>query len=130
MNSLYSALVTSRPGLDCPENAVFFDMLVAGDDGKPRVKRNVTCLFERHAGDVAWRKREEYSDNVQESRPRRDLVLRMMAVLGNYDYILDWTFRQDGTIEVAVGSTGIDMTKSVAQRVAHEGQAEAVLAIL
>ena len=118
----YSAGGLAEPlmrGLDCPENAVYFDMLVAGDDGMPRVKRDVTCLFERFAGDVAWRKRDEESENVKESRPRRDLVLRMMAVLGNYDYILDWVFRQDGTIEVAVGSTGIDMVKSVTEPVAR-----------
>jgi primary-amine oxidase len=111
-----------EPGLDCPENAVYFDMIVAGDDGRPSVKRNVSCLFERYAGDVAWRKR---SDHLMESRPRRDLVLRMMAVLGNYDYVFDWVFRQDGTIEVVVGATGIDATKPVAQRTASEGDAEA-----
>ncbi|MCK5411807.1 MAG: tyramine oxidase [Gemmatimonadetes bacterium] len=106
-----------EPGLDCPENSVYFDMILAGDDGKPRVKRNVSCLFERYAGDVAWRKR---SDNLMESRPKRDLVLRMMAVLGNYDYILDWVFQQDGSIEVVAGATGIDATKAVAERVAGE----------
>jgi primary-amine oxidase len=105
-----------EPGLDCPDNSVYFDMIVAGDDGKPGVKRNVSCLFERYAGDVAWRKR---SDNLMESRPRRDLVLRFMAVLGNYDYVFDWVFRQDGSIEVVAGATGIDATKPVAQRVAN-----------
>jgi primary-amine oxidase len=128
----YSAGGLAEPlmrGLDCPDNSVYFDMLVAGSDGKPRVKRDVTCLFERFAGDVAWRKRDEYSENVKESRPRRDLVLRMIAVLGNYDYVLDWVFRQDGTIEVVVGSTGIDMVKSVAERVARSSpEGEAVLA--
>ena len=105
-----------EPGLDCPDNSVYFDMIVAGDDGKPGMKRNVSCLFERYAGDVAWRKR---SDNLMESRPRRDLVLRFMAVLGNYDYVFDWVFRQDGSIEVVAGATGIDATKPVAQRVAR-----------
>lgn len=116
-----------EPGLDCPDNSVYFDMIVAGDDGKPGVKRNVSCLFERYAGDVAWRKR---SDHLMESRPRRDLVLRFMAVLGNYDYVFDWVFRQDGSIEVVSGATGIDATKPVAQRVANSAGrgAEAVLA--
>ena len=128
----YSAGGLAEPlvrGLDCPDNSVYFDMVVAGDDGKPRVKPDVTCLFERLAGDVAWRKREEGSEDVKESRPRRDLVLRMIAVLGNYDYVFDWVFRQDGTIEVVAGSTGIDMVKSVMQPVARSSpRGEAVLA--
>ena len=110
-----------QPGTDCPENAVLFDMILAGDEGTPRVKPNVTCLFERYAGDVAWRKR---SDTHMESRPRRDLVLRMMSVLGNYDYIFDWVFRQDGTIEIVAAATGIDATKAVTQRLAGKPAGE------
>jgi primary-amine oxidase len=40
-------------GLDCPEQAIYFDGLVAGDDGRPRTVANVLCLFEREAGDMA-----------------------------------------------------------------------------
>ena len=37
----------------------------------------------------------------------RNLVLRAAAAIGNYDYMMDWTFQQDGTIRVRVGATGI-----------------------
>ena len=40
-------------------------------------------------------------------------MLRTAAVIGNYDYLMDWIFQQDGTIRVAVGATGIVETKSV-----------------
>ncbi len=40
-------------------------------------------------------------------------MLRTAAVIGNYDYLMDWVFQQDGTIRVAVGATGIVETKSV-----------------
>jgi primary-amine oxidase len=68
------------------------------------------CLFEREAGDLAWR---HFSDEP-ESRRKRDLVVRSAAVLGNYDYVFDWTFQQDGSIRIAVGATGIAEVKSTA----------------
>jgi primary-amine oxidase len=38
--------------------------------------------------------------------------VRTAAVLGNYDYVFDWTFQQDGSIRVAIGATGIAEVKS------------------
>ena len=54
-----------------------------------------------------FRKREVWG------RPTRELMLRTAAVIGNYDYLLDWRFQQDGSIRVAVGATGIIETKGV-----------------
>ena len=97
-------------GLDCPEGAMYLNGLVADDEGRPKAVPNVMCLFERETGDMAWR----HFSEEPESRRKRDLVVRSAAVLGNYDYVLDWSFQQDGTIRVAVGSTGIAEVKSTA----------------
>jgi primary-amine oxidase len=105
------------PGLDCPDNAVFFDGIVAGDDGKPSTMPNLACIFERYAGDVAWRHSDHYSGTI-ESRPKRDLVVRFFAVLGNYDYNFDWIFQEDGTIQVKLAATGIAAVKPVHARMA------------
>jgi primary-amine oxidase len=102
------------PGLDCPGHAVYVDGMVAGDQGRPRTVSNVLCLFEREGGDMAWRHFAE----EPESRRRRDLVVRSAAVLGNYDYVFDWTFQQDGSIRVAVGATGIAEVKAAVAAVA------------
>jgi primary-amine oxidase len=114
-----------EPGADCPENAVYFDQVYADHKGIPQLNPRAACLFERYSGDMAWR-HTGHADPV-ESRKRRDLVLRTVGTFGNYDYAFDWVFRQDGTIEVAVGATGIDELKGVIPRTAeedHDGQAE------
>lgn len=99
-------------GLDCPDYAVFLDNIVVQDNGRPGTVPRAICLFERSAGDMVWR---HLDGSGIEGRPRRDLVVRMAAVLGNYDYVFDWVFQQDGAIRVAVGATGINEVKMVAE---------------
>jgi primary-amine oxidase len=108
-------------GQDCPGNAVYFDALVATDKGRPRVVPKTICMFERATGDPAWRHwDEEGGEGSSESRARRDLVVRTAAVLGNYDYVFDWIFQQNGSIQVAVGATGIAEVRMVAEQKARK----------
>jgi primary-amine oxidase len=102
-----------RPGLDCPANASYFDGLSAGERGAPKLTPQLVCLFERTGNDPAWR---HFENNTVYGRPGRELILRSAAAIGNYDYLTDWRFRQDGTIEVAVGATGVIETKAAAQK--------------
>jgi primary-amine oxidase len=102
-----------RPGLDCPANASYFDGLSAGEHGAPKLSPQLVCLFERTGNDPAWR---HFENNAVYGRPGRELVLRSAAAIGNYDYLMDWRFRQDGTIEVAVGATGVVETKAATQK--------------
>ena len=114
----YTAGGLTKPliaGLDCPDNTVFIDGLVAGDNGRPRSVPRMVGIFERETGDMAWRHFTEGGEGVAESRVKRDLVVRAAAVLGNYDYIFDWIFQQDGSIRVAIGATGIAEAKAVNQ---------------
>jgi len=99
-----------QPGVDCPDHAVYLHGLIANDFGRPVERENIICVFERENGDMAWRHYAQSGDG----RSKRDLVVRSAAVLGNYDYIFDWTFQQDGSIKVAVGATGIAEVKMVA----------------
>jgi primary-amine oxidase len=102
-----------RPGLDCPATAAYFDGLSAGEHGAPKLTSQLVCLFERTGSDPAWR---HFESNSVYGRPGRELVLRSAAAIGNYDYLMDWRFRQDGTIEVAVGATGVIETKATTQK--------------
>ncbi|EXC17589.1 Primary amine oxidase [Morus notabilis] len=78
--------VSLEPLRDCPKNAVFMDAFVVGQDGKPI---NLTNIF------------------IREVRYEVSLVVRMVSAVGNYDYIIDWEFKQSGSIVAKVGLTGL-----------------------
>ncbi|PIA50055.1 hypothetical protein AQUCO_01300647v1 [Aquilegia coerulea] len=98
---------------DCPRNAYYMDAVFGASDGKPYVRSNMICIFERYAGDIAWRHSESSFSNmeVREARAKITLVVRMAASVGNYDYIIDWEFQMDGLIRVKVILSGMLMVK-------------------
>ncbi len=106
-----------EPGRDCPAYATYFDAYVVTTDGSPTQRPRVACLYERPGGEPAWRHTRGLA---VESRARQDLVLRMIMGAGNYDYLFDWVFKQDGSIRVNLAATGIDQMKAVAHRSAAE----------
>ena len=107
-----------RRGVDCPPYARFFTVTMPQDDGEPIQIPNATCMFERSIGDPAWRHYEIVGRSPQNQtptagRPASELVVRSAAAIGNYDYLVDYVFHQDGSIRIAVGATGVDATKGV-----------------
>lgn len=103
-----------QPLNDCPRNAYYMDGVFVDADGKPYVRRNILCIYESYAGDVAWRHTEAPITDLElrEVRPKVTLVVRVIASVANYDYILDWEFQTDGVIRAKVGMSGILMVKS------------------
>uniref|UniRef100_J3LWC1 Amine oxidase n=1 Tax=Oryza brachyantha TaxID=4533 RepID=J3LWC1_ORYBR len=98
---------------DCPRHARFLDAVLVAADGRPYVRDNMICVFERYAGDIAWRHSESpiTGMDIRESRPKVTLVARMAASVANYDYIVDWEFQMDGLLRIKVGLSGILMVK-------------------
>ena len=78
----------------------------------------VMGVFERLTGNPAWRHFEQFSNGAYEGRAEVELVVRSIAQLGNYDYLIDWIFTQSGVIRVEVGLTGIDAPKAVGPQAA------------
>ena len=101
-----------QPGVDCPAAATFLPAVFNDDEGEPFTTPNAMCLFERAAGDPIWRHAEAVNQ-TREGRANVELVVRMAASIGNYDYLFDWVFDDAAEIEVRVGATGIDALKGV-----------------
>lgn len=105
-----------QPLIDCPATAAYIDAHLVTAAGEHVRVPNVICVFERFAGDVSWRHTEIGIPGkvIREGQPEVNLVIRTVSTVGNYDYILDWEFKQCGSIKVGVGITGVMEMKSVA----------------
>src|SRR5262245_5330070 len=113
-----------KPGIDCPQTAAFLSTVFTNDKGEPVTVDNALCVFERSGGDPTWRHAESLN-GTYEGRAGVELVVRMAAAIGNYDYFFDWRFNEAGEIEVALGATGIDSLKGVVTRTMKDATAAA-----
>lgn len=99
------------PGSDAPGNATYLDAAFADDFGKAYTANGVVTAYERDGG-LLWK---HFDVNLArgESRRGRELVIGYLAAVGNYDYGINWIFRQDGSLELQADLTGILLTKGV-----------------
>jgi primary-amine oxidase len=110
-------------GTDAPAHASFIPAVFADDLGAPEAepRANAIAVYERDGG-VLW-KHYQFDDGpngTNYSRRARELVVSWVATVGNYDYGLNWVFRQDGTLELEAFLTGILLAKGVAAKTAAE----------
>jgi primary-amine oxidase len=101
------------PGADCPAGALYLSPVLANAAGGADVLDKRICIFEVAPGEPVWR-HYDFITLALESRPATELVVRYIATVGNYDYLLDWVFDQKGAITYRAGATGIDAVKGVA----------------
>jgi primary-amine oxidase len=101
-------------GLDVPNNAVFFDEAVPADTGLkggPIVLPHAVALYEQDNGTI-W-DRIDPTTGARDARAARELVVAWTSAIGNYNYVLSYTFRMDGGIDVAVKATGTTLNQGV-----------------
>lgn len=103
-------------GVDCPTYATFVPAMIADDQGNPYEIPDAICIFERNIGDPAWRHFEIFAQapdqfTPAEGRPATELVVRSASEVGNYDYLIDYRFMQNGQMEIKIGATGLDGVK-------------------
>ena len=108
-------------GKDAPVNAVLLDETIADYTGKPTTIPHAVAVFERYAG-PEYKHQEMGQPNI--STERRELVVRWVSTVGNYDYIFDWVFHQNGTIGIDAGATGIEAVKGVKAKTMHDETAK------
>jgi primary-amine oxidase len=100
-------------GADCPDNAIYLSPVMANAGGGADVLDRRVCIFELAPGEPVWR-HYDFITQALESRPATELIVRYIATIGNYDYLLDWVFDHKGNITYRAGATGIDAVKGVA----------------
>ncbi|MEM9815328.1 MAG: hypothetical protein AAF827_02795 [Cyanobacteria bacterium P01_D01_bin.6] len=100
---------------DCPSTATYLDAVFVDDMGQPYTQADAACVFERYAGDPVWR---HYDAILEKSASRRDreLVVRFVTAIGNYDYLFDWSFGENGTLKVRFGASGMEEVQAVPAR--------------
>lgn len=98
---------------DVPANATLLPAMLAAEQGTAQTKDRVIGLYERDGG-VLWKHVDFEGTKKNESRRARQLVLSMIATIGNYEYGFNWVFHQDGAFEMEALLTGIMSVKGVA----------------
>ena len=110
-------------GKDCPDYATLLSGMFTDDMGNPFKMEGIAAIFERNTGKPLWR-HAEVLNGTHESRASVELVVRMIPTIGNYDYLVDFIFTQNGEIKVEVGATGIDAVKGVKTQHMSDSTAE------
>ena len=118
MGTLTSPLVR---GKDAPSNAVMLNETIPDYTGAPMEIPRAIAIFERYAG-PEYKHQEMGQPNV--SAERRELVVRWVSTVGNYDYIFDWVFHENGTLGIDAGATGIEAVKGVQAKTMHDATAK------
>jgi primary-amine oxidase len=126
----FGNLSTPLRGTDCPSGAVYQSVMLHLPDGTPFKADNRICIFEHDPGHPSWRHYEALYEGipgmaVHQSRRATELVVRMVATIGNYDYFQDYVFGLDGRLRIRLISTGVDAVKGVVSETLADATARA-----
>ncbi|PPQ79394.1 hypothetical protein CVT25_002664 [Psilocybe cyanescens] len=93
-------------GCDCLGQIHYLPGSFIAHDGSAIVIKNVICIHEEDAG-VLWKHTDYRPNGRSQTVRRRRLVVSMVCTLANYEYIWNYHFYQDGSIEFEIRLTGI-----------------------
>ncbi|KAF8808159.1 peroxisomal copper amine oxidase [Phlegmacium glaucopus] len=93
-------------GCDCLGQIHYLPGAFIAHDGSAIVIKNVICIHEEDSG-VLWKHTDYRPNGRSQTVRRRRLVVSMVCTLANYEYIWNYFFYQDGSIEFEIRLTGI-----------------------
>ncbi|KAF9055822.1 peroxisomal copper amine oxidase [Panaeolus papilionaceus] len=93
-------------GCDCLGQIHYMPGVFVSHSGNPFVIKNVICIHEEDSG-VLWKHSDYRPGGRSHTVRRRRLVISMVCTLANYEYVWNYHFYQDGSIEFEIRLTGI-----------------------
>ncbi|XP_065712003.2 amine oxidase [copper-containing] 2-like [Patagioenas fasciata] len=93
-------------GVDCPYSATYLDVHYLAHAEVSRTRRSALCIFEQNTGSPLRRHYSNLQSLYYGGLVNSALVLRSIATVGNYDYVWDFVFYQNGAVEGRVQATG------------------------
>lgn len=104
-------------GKDVLFNVVFFNEIIVDYIGVLMEIFRVIVVFECYVG-LEYKYQEMGQFNV--SIECWELVVCWISIVGNYDYIFDWIFYENGIIGIDVGVMGIEVVKGVKVKIMYD----------
>lgn len=92
-------------GCDCKGSIHYLNADFPTRDGGVRTVQNAICIHEEDAGILF--KHTDFRDESCIVTRARKLVIQQIFTAANYEYIVQWIFHQDGTIQPEIKLTGI-----------------------
>lgn len=102
-------------GCDCLGVIKYVDGVGINANGEPRVLPNVICMHEQDNG-LLYKHMNYRTSNAVVAR-RREFVVQTIATVANYEYIINFKFITDGSIDIEVRATGILSTMPIDENV-------------
>ncbi|MES2503530.1 MAG: hypothetical protein V4534_01500 [Myxococcota bacterium] len=97
------------PDVHYPPGGQVFDATFVDNEGNLDKRANVVAIYERSAG-LLWSHWNADAKHMY-ARSSKELVVSVVFTIGNYDYGLNWIFKENGAISVQAILTGILLTK-------------------
>ncbi|KAM6443617.1 primary amine oxidase, lung isozyme-like [Liasis olivaceus] len=93
-------------GVDCPYLSNYLDWHFFRDTSLPVSRKKAICIFEQNAELPLRRHYESIQFPFYGGLADSHLVFRTISTVGNYDYIWDFIFHQNGAVGVRVHASG------------------------
>ncbi|KAH3911953.1 amine oxidase [Parastagonospora nodorum] len=92
-------------GYDCPSHATYINATFT-EGNATRTQADAICIFEFDAGFPI--RRHSFSPAAPHTSVARNIIftIRTISTIGNYDFLIEYTFFYDGAIEVSARASG------------------------